>query len=302
MKRREIPHTSIAVSEICLGTMTFGSPVDRPSSVRLIHEALARGINFIDTANMYEGYARTAGSPGGVAEEIVGEALKGRRSEVIVATKLGMKVGPEPEDEYTSPAAIRKQLDLSLKRLQTDYIDIYYLHRPDPYTKPEDIVQELDRAIRAGKIRHYAVSNYNREQLEALLKAAEACGAPKPVMCQPPLSLLKQEVYRELAPLCREENIAVVPYQILQGGLLTGKYRRSAPAPEGSRLQEKPDWMWKLDDELFAKLEAVEAEAARRGLTMTQYAIRWVLEQPQVVSAIIGVKNVEQIETATSAC
>jgi aryl-alcohol dehydrogenase-like predicted oxidoreductase len=105
-----------------------------------------------------------------------------------------------------------------------------------------------------------------------------------------------------LAPLCREENIAVVPYQILQGGLLTGKYRRSAPAPEGSRLQEKPDWMWKLDDELFAKLEAVEAEAARRGLTMTQYAIRWVLEQPQVVSAIIGVKNVEQIETATSAC
>lgn len=301
MNKRRVPGTELAVSEVCLGTMTFGTPVESGDAVRLVHHALDRGVNFIDTANMYEGYARVAGSSGGIAEEIVGKALRGRRADVIVATKLGMKVGPAPEDEFTSPAAIRKQLDLSLKRLETDYIDIYYLHKPDPNTAFEDIVAEIGRAVQAGKIRHYAVSNYGPDQLRELLRAADACNAPRPVMCQPPLSLLKQDALAELVPFCREEQIAVVPYQILQGGLLSGKYRRGQSAPEGSRQREKPDWVWDMDDALFDRLEAIEAEAASRCLTMTQYAIRWTLEQPAVVSAIVGVKNAGQIDDAVAA-
>ncbi|MCQ6557640.1 aldo/keto reductase [Paenibacillus mendelii] len=302
MNMRKVPGTGLSVSEICLGTMTFGTPVEEKEAIRLIHYALEKGINHIDTANMYEGYSRVAGSGGGVAEEIIGKALAGRRSDAIVATKVGMKVGLAAEDEFTSPAAIRKQLDISLSRLATDYIDIYYLHKPDPATPLEEIVTEIHHAIRAGKIRHYAVSNYDAAALEKLLHAADACGAPRPVMCQPPMSLLKQDALQDLLPLCSKEDIAVAPYQILQGGLLSGKYKRGMPLPAGSRKEEKPDWLWQLDDALFTKLEAIEANASLKGLTMTQFAIRWILEQPAVVSAIVGVKNERQIDEAVLAC
>lgn len=302
MKYRLVPGTDLSVSEVCLGTMTFGTPVTENEAIALVHYALDRGVNFIDTANMYEGYARVAGSSGGVAEQIIGRSLRGRRDRAIVATKVGMKVGAEPEDEYTSPAAIRKQLDRSLMQLGTDYIDVYYLHKPDPVTPAEEIVREIDRAVKAGKIRYYAVSNYEAPHLEALLRAADACGAPRPVMCQPPLSMLKRDALDELIPLCSQNGIAVVPYQILQGGLLSGKYKRGMPLPEGSRKQEKPDWLWTLDDALFDKLEEIGEDAAKLGLTMTQYAIRWTLNQPAVVSAIVGVKNTQQIDSMVSAC
>ncbi len=144
MKYAVIPHTDLKVSRLCLGTMTFGKPVPEAEAVRLTRLALdTYGINFIDTANMYEGYNRSAGSAGGVAEEIVGKAVKGRRGDFIIATKLGMKVGPAPEDDMTSPAAIHTQLLRSLKRMNTDYADIYYLHRFDPDTPPEQIVRSM---------------------------------------------------------------------------------------------------------------------------------------------------------------
>ena len=298
MKRNKIPGTDIAVSEICLGSMTFGTPVGRKEAADLVYYALDKGINFIDTANMYEGYARVPGSSGGVAEEIIGEALKGRRTEAVLATKLGMKVGSGQEDEFTSPAAIRKQLDLSLKRLGTDYIDLYYLHKYDPATAPGEIVHEMAEAIKAGKIRSYGVSNYTAGQLEALLKAADGLNSPRPVICQPALSMLKTEALEDILPLCKRENIAVVPYQILQGGLLTGKYRRGFAAPAGSRGQEKSDWVWDMDDALYTKLEELEGKAAEKGLSMTSYAIRWTLEQPAVVSALVGVKRPAQIDDA----
>jgi aryl-alcohol dehydrogenase-like predicted oxidoreductase len=301
MKHNTIPMTDISVSPICLGTMTFGTPVGEAEAIRLVHHGLDCGINFIDTANMYEGYARYAGSSGGVAEEIVGKAIRGRRSSFVISTKLGMKVGPDPEDEFTSPAAISRQLDRSLKRLGVDYIDLYYLHKYDPNTAPEAIVQALDGAIRAGKIRAWAVSNYTAEQLQGLLKAADSLNLPRPRLCQPALSLLKPDALSDLLPLCLDEKIAAVPYQILQGGLLTGKYRQGQTAPEGSRMAEKPEWLWKADDGLYEKLDRIEREALACGLTMTQYAIRWVLEQPAVVSAIVGVKRAEQIDEAMQA-
>ncbi len=297
-----IPKTEISVSPVTLGTMTFGSPVAFDDAVKLTQYALSRGINHIDTANMYEGYNRYAGSAGGVAEEIVGAAIGGMaRGQVIVSTKVGMKVGDAPEDEGTSAKAIEKQLDASLKRLKTDYIDLYYLHRYDANAPVAEILNALQRAVFAGKIRYYGVSNYTAEQLKALLAAADELHLPRPVVCQPPLSMLKQDALSELIPLCAAEDIAVIPYQIYQGGLLTGKYQRGMEPPKGSRAEEKPAWLAAPDGALYDKLEAIEASAKERGLSMSAYALRWTLEQPAVVSAIVGVKSERQVNDAIQA-
>ena len=301
MEKRQIPKTDLKVSVVCLGTMTFGTPVGEKDAVRLVRYAFDKGINFIDTANMYEGYARVVGSSGGVAEEIVGKAIAGRRSDFIVATKGGMKVGNAPEDEGTSPAAIKKHLDLSLKRMGTDYVDIYYLHKPDPDTPLVDTLKALDKVIKAGKILHYGISNYSAEQTAQLLKTADENGLPRPVIHQPGMSLLNQDVCTDLLPLCEREKIAVAPYQVLQGGLLTGKYRRGAQLPSDSRKAEKDGWVWKLTDELFDKLEEIEVKAKKTGLTMTQYALQWALQQPAVVSPVVGVKRTGQIDDAVEA-
>ncbi len=315
MELRNIPKTDLEVSPICLGTMTFGTPVGEADAIRITQRALDHGVNFIDTANMYEGYTRSAGSPGGVAEEILGKALKGRRDEAVIATKVGMKVGDAPEDDGTSADAVRVQLDRSLQRLQTDYIDLYYLHRPDPDSDTAETLGVLDEAIQQGKIRYYAVSNYSTELLVEMLQIADENTLPRPVVIQPFFNLLNPEatlefpglgevairVAEELLPLCEREQIGVVPYRILNSGVLTGKYHRGYEAPVGSRAVEKPGWLPDLTDELFDQLEEIEQAAAARGLTMVQYAIRWVLEQPAVVAAIVGVKRVEQLEEAIAA-
>jgi len=299
MKYNKITKTEIFVSPVTLGTMTFGSPVAFDEAVRLSRYAYERGINIIDTANMYEGYNRSAGSAGGVAEEIVGKALKElQRDKIIVATKVGMKVGTAPEDDGTSEAAINKQLDKSLKRLDTDYIDIYYLHRSGEAQLLEGTLSALSRAIKSGKIRYYGISNYSGEKLRELLKQADLMKMPRPVICQPPLSLLKQEALNDVMKVCAEENISVTPYQALQGGLLTGKYKRGVAAPPESRQAEKPDWLGNIQDDVYTLLEQYNREAEKLGLTMTEYAIGWALKQKNVVSTMIGVKNQKQIDDA----
>jgi L-glyceraldehyde 3-phosphate reductase len=301
MDKRSIPMTDLQVSSICLGTMTFGTPVGETDGIDLVHHALDNGINFIDTANMYEGYSRSIGSAGGAAEEILGKAIANRRSEYIIATKLGMKVGQGVEDEGTSPEAIRKHLDLSLKRLATDYVDLYYLHKFDEDTPLIDIVGALQQAIEAGKIRHYGISNYSAQQTAQLLDVCDQNNLPRPVIHQPPLSLLSQGLLSDLLPLCAKEKIAVAPYEVLQGGLLTGKYRRDEPVPATARKADMDGWVWELTDELFDKLSSIQTQADEARLTMIQYAIRWVLDQPAVVSAIIGVKHAVQLDAAVAA-
>lgn len=301
MKMRSLGSTGPSVSSVCLGTMTFGTPVAEAKAIELTHWALDHGINFIDTANMYEGYARFVGSPGGVAEEILGKALRGRRDMVVLATKAGNKVGDAPEDSGTSPIALRAQLDRSLKRLRTDHVDIYYLHKPDPATPLLESLATMQQLIRQGKVRTYGVSNYPAPLLEELLKTADANGLPRPIVHQPPYSLLKRDVEADLLPLCLREIIAVVPYQVLQGGLLTGKYKRGGQPPPDSRKSEKSDWLPELDAALYDRLEQIEAEAEAKGRSMMTHAIAAILEHPAVASIIVGVKRPDQLATLIAA-
>jgi len=298
METRRIPNTDLDVSPICLGTMTFGTPVGEADAITLTHWVLDHGINFIDTANMYEGYARYIGSPGGVAEEILGKALAGRRERVVLATKVGNKIGPNDDDEGLGRAHVVREIDRSLKRLRTDYVDLYYMHRPDPNTPLAESIEVFNELIDAGKVRHWAFSNYPADEMERMLRLCDENGWRRPVVCQPPFSLLKPDAERDILPLCKREHIGVVPYQILRGGLLTGKYSRGAPPPEGSRLAEKPAWLPELDDELFAKLEKIEAEAEAADRTMLAHAILETLARDPVVSVIIGAKRIEQVEAA----
>ena len=293
-----LPGSELSVSRLCLGTMTFGSPVAEPEAVRLVHYASDRGINFIDTANMYEGYNRYAGSAGGVAEQIVGKAVSGRRADFVIATKLGMKVGESPVDENTSPEAIRVQLRRSLRRLNTDYVDLYYLHRYDPNTAPGEIARAIGEELKAGTIRAWGVSNYSAEQLGTLLAAAREENIPQPSMCQPPLSLLNTGALEKLLPLCAREHIGVIPYQVLQGGILTGKYHMGQLPPAGSRAAEKPDWMKPMTGEVYEILARVEADARAAGQTMTQYALSWALQQPAVQCVLLGIKRESQLDEA----
>lgn len=297
MKRHAIPNTNLEVSPFCLGTMTFGTPLEAADAIRLTHHALDLGINFIDTANMYEGYKRYVGSPGGVAEEILGKALKGKWDQVVLATKVGMKIGQGDDDQGLSRAHILREADRSLARLQCETIDLYYMHKPDPNVPMEESVRAFNDLIRAGKVRYWGISNFTAEQIASLLKLCDEYGWQRPVALQPAYSLLKTDIEAEVLPLCQKENIAIFPYQVLQGGMLTGKYRRGESAPAGSRQTEKPEWTMPLNDETFDKLDAIEAEAKKRGRTLLQHALKRLLEKPMVLSLILGVKSIPQMET-----
>ena len=260
MKHRELGSSGLLVSPICLGTMTFGRPVEEPDAIRLIHSAIDQGINFIDTANVYEGYDRYLGSPGGTAEVIVGKALADRRDKAVLATKVCAPVGPGPQDRGLSASHILRELDRSLQRLKTDYIDLYIIHWPDKHVPLETTLHALDVAMRSGKVRCVGASNHNAAQLCEMLWIAERSGGPRMTSSQIPFSLLRREFHHDLA-FCERHSIGVTPYQPLQGGLLTGKYRRGESMPAGTRGADKPEWMWELDDSLFDRLEAMESLA-----------------------------------------
>jgi aryl-alcohol dehydrogenase-like predicted oxidoreductase len=298
MKCVRIPNTDLDVSVICLGTMTYGTPVGEADAIRLTHWAIDHGINFIDTANIYEGYSRFLGSPGGVAEAILGKALKGRRDRVVLATKVGNPVGPGPEDKGLGTGHIRRELDKSLARMQTDHVDLYYLHRPDPETPIAESLGEYNRLIDSGKVNHYGFSNYDAAGIAAILETCDREGLRRPVVCQPAYSLLKREAERDVIPLCVRERIAVVPYQVLQGGLLTGKYRRGTPLPAGSRMVEKAGWLPALDDGMFDAIEAIAALAAGARQSVTEYVLRETLNRPGITSVLVGVKRIDQLEEA----
>lgn len=296
MIQRTIPLTGLTISPLCLGTMTFGTPVTEADAIRLTHWAIDHGVNFLDTANMYEGYSRYPGSAGGVAEEILGKALKGKRDKVVLASKVGMKIGPADDDQGLSRVHVLREMDRSLARLGCDCLDLYYMHKPDPSTPIGESVRAFNDLIDAGKARHWGISNFSAVQIAELLKVCDDNGWRRPVALQPAYSLLKRDVEAEVLPLCMRERIAVFPYQVLQGGLLTDKYRRGEAVPKDSRQAEKPEWTMALDGEMFDKLEGIKAEAKGKGRTLLQHALKGLLDQPAVLSLLVGVKSAPQLE------
>lgn len=299
MKLRRLGSSGLLVSPICLGTMTYGSPVEEADAIKLTHGAIDLGINFIDTANVYEGYNRFLGSSGGVAEEILGKALADRRDKVILATKVGAPLGPGPQDVGLTATSIGRELDASLKRLKTDYIDLYILHWPDPHTPLETTLSAIETVVRQGKVRAFGVSNHFAFDLCELLWIADKYGWPKPVSSQIPYSMLKRHFNIDLE-FCDKHNIGVTPYQILEGGLLTGKYKRGQAIPEGSRMQENPKWLSNPDDHIYDQLEATEALAAEAGVPFSQYTVAWTLAQQAMSSMVLGVKTLKQVEDAVA--
>jgi len=303
MNLRKIPDTEIEVTPVCLGTMTFGTPVVRGDAIKLTHFAIEAGINFIDTANIYEGYSRHIGSAGGVAEEILGEALAGKREQVALISKVGNAVGPSTDDTGLGKRHVMREIEKSLQRLRTDCVDFYLAHKPDPETPLEEIVETFNELIRAGKTRHWGVSNFSADEVEKLVAIACDSDLEPPRLSQPRYSMLTRDIEQDHLPACRQNEIGVTCYRVLESGLLSGKYHRGEAPPAGSRAAEKPEWVGldNLDEITFGKIEAISAIAAQVGLTPAQLAVAWVIAQQGVTAAIVGVKREAQISDAVRA-
>ena len=277
------------VSRLCLGTMMFGGATDEPDSIRIIHQALDAGINFVDTANIYNK---------GAAEEITGKAIHDRRSSVVLATKVRQKVGDGPNDVGASRLHILREIDHSLRRLRTDTIDLYYLHAPDLATPIEESLRALDDCVRQGKVRYIGCSNFRAWMLCEALWTSDRRNLASLVAVQPLYNLVNRDAEVELFPLCEAYGVGVVPYSPLARGVLTGKYRPGEPPPEGSRAarNDKRIRETELREESFAVAQKLRPLAQAHGVTLSQFALAWVLANQAVTSVIIGPRTAEQLE------
>ena len=293
MEYRQLGRTGVKVSPLCLGCMMFGGRTNAEDSYAIIDAALDAGINFVDTANVYSR---------GKSEEVTGQALKrnGKRARVVLATKVhGTMDEADPNAQGTSRRHIIAECEASLRRLQTDYIDLYQLHRPRPEIAIDETLRALDDLVRAGKVRYIGTSTFAAWQVVESLWVAKEHGLNRFVSEQPPYNLLDRRVERELIPMCRTFGIGVIPWSPLAGGLLTGKYRRGERLPEGSRFSNVPadsPLARRLNDRVFDVVDALEPIAKDRGCTMSQLALAWVAHQPGVTSPIIGPRTMDQVK------
>ncbi len=294
MEYRVLPHTDLRVPRVSFGTMTFGAQTDEAVSLRMVDRCLDAGINFLDTANIYNR---------GRSETILGRALAGRRDKVILATKVRGKMGEGPDESGLSRAAMRKALEASLKRLHTDYVDIYYLHQPDYDTPIEETLAAMDEAVRAGKVRYPAVSNYAAWQVCEIHWLAEKSGSKPPYISQPMYNLLARGIEEEYLPFCRRMGVAVIPYNPLAGGLLTGKQSRRQGPLSGTRFDDNQlylDRYW--HDDYFAAVDELAGIARDAGKTLVELSFQWLLSQPVVDSIILGASRLGQLEENLKAC
>jgi len=288
MEIRTLPKTGLKISRLCFGTMTFGAQTDEATAHRCMDCCLDAGINFYDTANVYNR---------GAAETIVGKWLKGRRDKVILATKVRGKMGEGPDDQGLSRPAMRKAIDASLARLETDYVDLYYLHQPDYSTPIEETLETMEELVRAGKVRFPAISNYAAWQVAEILWICEKRGYHPYSISQPMYNLIARGIEDEYLPFCRRFGVAVVPYNPLAGGLLTGKHSQQSGPPPGTRFDGNKmyqDRYW-LDDD-FAAVEELRSIAQEAGKTLVELALQWLLTQPVVDSIILGASRLEQLQ------
>ena len=296
MQRTQLGRTGLSVSRLCLGTMTFGLQCEEPLSHAILDKAAEGGIDFLDTADVYP--LGGGGNTGGRTEEIVGNWLAGKRHDYILATKCVGRTGRRHWDQGMSRKHILDAIDASLKRLQTDYVDLYQLHSYDPTTPLDEALEALDTVVKSGKARYVGVSNWPAYKVARGVGRAEVKGLAGITSVQPRYNLLFRTFERDLLPLCREEGIAVIPYNPLAGGMLTGKHAKGAP-PEGTRFtlgnagaryQER---YW--HDREFEAVEALKGVAAEAGVSMATMAVSWVLANKAITAPIIGASKPEQL-------
>jgi len=303
MRHVRLGRTGLPVSRLCLGTMTFGVQCDEPASRAVLDRAAEGGITFLDTADVYPigGTPETVGR----TEEILGRWLRGRRHEFIVATKCSGATGSRSWDRGLSRKHVLDAIDASLRRLQTDYVDLYQAHHPDPDTPIDETLRAFDDVVRAGKARYVGCSNYPAWQTARALGRSDVLGVARFDTVQPRYNLLFRQIERELLPLCEEEGVGVIPYNPLAGGFLTGKHTRGAPPPEGGRfalgragsMYQERYW----HDREFATVEELRRQADEAGMPLTTMAVSWVLAHPAITSAIVGASRPEQLADSLAA-
>jgi aryl-alcohol dehydrogenase-like predicted oxidoreductase len=297
MEHRTLGRTGMYVSPLCLGAMMFGDwgNKDENESIRIIHRALDSGLNFIDTADVYSR---------GESEEIVGKALKGRRDDVVLATKVHGTMGDDPNQFGNSRRWIVKECEASLKRLQTDWIDLYQIHRPELDTDIDETLGALTDLVRAGKVRAIGSSTFPASQIVEAQWTAERRGRERFVCEQPPYSILVRGVETEILPLCQKYGMGVIPWSPLAGGYLSGRYRKGQEPPQSSRAQRLPHRFDLSIPANRAKFEAADALgqlADDAGLTLIQLALAFVINHPAVTSAITGPRTMDHLESQIAA-
>lgn len=292
MNYRPLGRTGVLVSSLCLGAMNFGGPTDEAESIAIINRALDGGINFIDTANVYNA---------GESERIVGKALKenGRRDQVVLATKVYGKMGDGPNDQGVSRYHILKACEDSLRRLQTDHIDLYQLHRP-PMTVPQDeTLRAFDDLVRAGKVRYIGCSTFPAWKVMEALAISQQQNLARYISEQPPYNLLDRRIENELVPLAQQYGMALLPWSPLAGGILAGRYANKEQFPPGSRAERANEIFRNRITQRGLDVAIALGEMAReRGLTSSQLGLLWVIDQPGVTSPIIGPRTMAHLEDA----
>ena len=304
MKDVRLGRTGLRISELCIGTMTFGLQCDEQTSHAILDRAAEGGINFIDSADVYPlgGGPETVGR----TEEILGRWLKGRRDRFVVATKCFGRTGPAPWEQGNSRKHILDAVDASLRRLGTDYIDLYQLHGPDPNTPIDETLQALDSLVTSGKVRYVGCSNFLAYQVARSLGRSEALGIVRFDSVQPRYNLLFRQIERELLPLCAEEGIGVIPYNPIAGGLLSGKHQQAGGPPQGTRFtlgraaQTYQNRYWHESE--FNTVEVLRKIAESAGVELVTLALAWVLANPTVTAPIIGASRPEQLAASLAAC
>ncbi len=303
MRHVRLGRTGLPVSRLCLGTMTFGLQCDEPASRAILDRAAEGGITFLDTADVYPlgGTPETVGR----TEEILGRWLTGRRHEFIVATKCSGATGSRSWDRGLSRKHILDAIDASLRRLKTDYVDLYQAHHPDPETPLDETLRAFDDVVRAGKARYVGCSNYPAWQTAKALGRSDLLGLARFDTVQPRYNLLFRQIERELLPLCEDEALAVIPYNPLAGGFLSGKHRRETGPTAGTRFtlgtaaKRYQERYWRERE--FETVEEVRGLADEAGMSMVQLALAWVLAHPAVTSPIIGASRPAQLDEAIAA-
>ena len=298
MRHVRLGRTGLSVSRLCLGTMTFGLQCDEPASVAILDRAASGGITFLDTADVYPlgGSLETVGR----TEEVLGRWLGPRRHDFVIATKCFGAMSARPWDRGSSRKHILDAIEGSLRRLRTDYVDLYQLHHPDAGTPLDETLRALDDIVRAGKARYVGCSNFLAYQVARALGKSETLGLARFDSVQPRYNLLFRQIERELLPLCQEEGLGVIPYNPLAGGFLSGKHRRETGPTAGTRFTlgsaagRYQARYWRERE--FATVEALRPLAAEAGMSLVQMALAWVLAHPAVTAPIVGASRPEQLD------